>query len=104
MVLISEPTDGPGCVLLCPPYAPQQKQHAHTNAQTLPHAELPLTLQAKRKNLNEKDQLTVLPKVSLPIKTALRSSLVVRWLRLCAPNAGAQVLSLLKELDPTYCS
>ena len=57
MVLISEPTDGPGCVLLCPPYAPQQKQHAHTNAQTLSHAELPLALQAKRKNLKEKDEL-----------------------------------------------
>lgn len=29
-----------------------------------------------------------------------RVSLVVHWLRLCAPNAGAHVQSLLRELDP----
>ena len=31
------------------------------------------------------------------------TSLVVQWLRLCAPNAErAQVQSLVRELDPTY--
>ena len=31
------------------------------------------------------------------------TSLVVQWLRLCAPNAeSAQVQSLVRELDPTY--
>ena len=29
------------------------------------------------------------------------TSLMVRWLRLCIPNAGAQVLSLVRELGPT---
>ena len=28
------------------------------------------------------------------------SSLVVQWLRLQAPNSGAQVQSLVRELDP----
>ena len=39
----------------------------------------------------------IIPKRSLPTKT----SLVVQGLRLQAPNAGAQVGSLVKELDPT---
>ena len=45
-----------------------------------------------------------------PVKRAIirkstnnRASLV-QWLRLCAPNAGAQIQSLVKELDPTCCS
>ena len=29
------------------------------------------------------------------------TSLVVQWLALCTPNAGAQVPSLVRELDPT---
>ena len=29
------------------------------------------------------------------------ASLVVQWLRLCAPNAGGWVWSLVRELDPT---
>ena len=32
-----------------------------------------------------------------------RASLVVQWLRLLAPKAGARVRSLIRELDPT-CS
>ena len=33
---------------------------------------------------------------------SLGTSLVVQWVRLCAPNAGgAGVQSLVKELDPT---
>ena len=31
-------------------------------------------------------------------------SLVVQWLRPCAPSAGAQVQSLVRELDPTFHS
>ena len=31
----------------------------------------------------------------------LRNSLVVQWLRLCAPLQGTQVRSLVRELDPT---
>ena len=31
----------------------------------------------------------------------LGTFLVVQWLRIPAPNAGAQVWSLLRELDPT---
>ena len=31
-----------------------------------------------------------------------RTSLVVQWLGLCAPNAGTQVPSLVRELDTTY--
>ena len=30
-----------------------------------------------------------------------RTSLVAQWLRLGAPNAGGQVQSLVRELDPT---
>ena len=30
--------------------------------------------------------------------------LVVQWLRLCAPNSGTQVPSLVGELDPTCSS
>ena len=30
-----------------------------------------------------------------------RTSLVVQWLVLCAPNAGTQVPSLVRELDTT---
>ena len=30
------------------------------------------------------------------------TSLVAQWLRLCAPNAGALVRSLVRELDPTH--
>ena len=32
---------------------------------------------------------------------AVGTSLVVQWLRLCAPNAGDPVQSLIRELDPT---
>ena len=32
------------------------------------------------------------------------TSLVVQWLKLCAPNAGAQVQPLVRELDSTYCN
>ena len=35
-------------------------------------------------------------------KKAWGTSLVVRWLRLCAPNAGGTVSSPSPE-DPTYC-
>ena len=35
------------------------------------------------------------------VKTTNRDFLVVQWLRLHAANAGAQVQSLVKELDPT---
>ena len=31
------------------------------------------------------------------------ASLVVQWLRLHAPKAGARVPLLVKELDPTSC-
>ena len=31
-----------------------------------------------------------------------RTSLVVQWLGLCAPNAGTQGPSLVRELDTTY--
>ena len=41
-------------------------------------------------------------KVHIPFKKFIRgTSLAVRWLRLCAPNAGGQVQSLVRELDPT---
>ena len=30
------------------------------------------------------------------------ASLVVQWLRLDAPNRGAWIRSLIRELDPTY--
>ena len=30
--------------------------------------------------------------------------LVIQWLRLQAPNVGGQVLSLVRELDPTCCN
>ena len=30
------------------------------------------------------------------------TSLVAQWLRLRAPNAGAGVRSLIRELDPTH--
>ena len=36
--------------------------------------------------------------------TQCGTSLVVQWLRLHAPNAGAWVPSLVGELDPTCCS
>ena len=40
----------------------------------------------------------------LPVETAeAGTSLVVQWLRLQAPNVGGQVLSLVRELDPTCC-
>ena len=42
----------------------------------------------------------IIPKRSLPTKT----SLVVQGLRLQGPNAGGQVESLVKELDPTCSS
>jgi len=29
---------------------------------------------------------------------------VVQWLRLFAPRAGAQVLSLARKFSPTYCN
>ena len=32
------------------------------------------------------------------------TSLVARWLILCAPNAGAQVRSLVRQLDPMCCT
>ena len=32
------------------------------------------------------------------------TSLVVQWLRLQAPNLGAQVRSLVRELDPICCN
>ena len=35
-------------------------------------------------------------------KERQETSLVVQWLRLCTPTAGAQVGSLVMELDPTY--
>ena len=31
----------------------------------------------------------------------VETSLVVQWVRLCAPNAGVQVQSLVRELDPS---
>ena len=34
----------------------------------------------------------------------LGTSLVVQWLRLFAPRAGAQVLSLARKFSPTYCN
>ena len=34
-------------------------------------------------------------------ETVTRTSLVVQWLRLSAPSAGAMVWSLVRELDPT---
>ena len=40
----------------------------------------------------------------LQIKCNSGTFLVVRWLSLCAPNAGAQVRPLVRELDPTYCN
>ena len=36
-------------------------------------------------------------------KEISRAFLVVQWLRLCIPNAGALVPSLVRELNPT-CS
>ena len=36
-------------------------------------------------------------------KAIARTFLVVQWLRLHPPNAGAQVQSLVRELDPTRC-
>ena len=30
-----------------------------------------------------------------------RTSLVVQWIRLCTPNAGGPVRSLIREIDPT---
>ena len=38
------------------------------------------------------------------IKSIQRTSLVVQWLRLYAPNAGGQVQSLVRELDPACCN
>ena len=35
---------------------------------------------------------------------AFGTSLVVQWLRLHAPNAGALVRSLVGELDPACCN
>ena len=35
-------------------------------------------------------------------KKRQETSLVVQWLRLYTPNAGAQVGSLVMELDPTH--
>ena len=32
------------------------------------------------------------------------TSLVIQWLRLCAPSAGGQVPSLVRELDLTRCN
>ena len=32
------------------------------------------------------------------------TSLVVQWLKLCTPIAGAQVQSLVRELHPTSCN
>ena len=41
----------------------------------------------------------------LPVETAEAGTpLVVQWLRLQAPNVGGPVLSLIRELDPTYCN
>ena len=41
----------------------------------------------------------------LPVETAeAGTSLMVQWLRLQAPNVGGQVLSLVRELDPTCCN
>ena len=34
------------------------------------------------------------------LKQARGTSLVVQWLIVCAPNAGAQIQSLVRELDP----
>ena len=34
-------------------------------------------------------------------KPKIETSLVVQWLRLCVPKAGARVLSLVGEIDPT---
>ena len=40
--------------------------------------------------------------VSAAHKNLLGTFLMVHWLRLCSPNAGgAQVQSLVRELDPT---
>ena len=38
-----------------------------------------------------------------PLKHKLESPLVVQWLRSCVPSAGAQVQSLIRELDPERC-
>ena len=38
------------------------------------------------------------------LKSDMRTSLVVQWLRLHAPDAGAQVWSLVRELAPTSCN
>ena len=38
-----------------------------------------------------------------PLKHKLEISLVVQWLRFCAPSAGSQVQSLIRELDPACC-
>ena len=40
--------------------------------------------------------------LKLPIKTrSLGTSLVLQWLRVCTPNAGARIPSLIRKLDPT---
>ena len=42
----------------------------------------------------------------MPTKTLIRefigTSLVVQWLRFHAPEQGTWLLSLVRELDPTY--
>ena len=38
------------------------------------------------------------------LKVTSVTSLVVQRPRLCTPDAGAQVLSLVRKLDPTCCN
>ena len=37
-------------------------------------------------------------------KNYLGTFMVVQWLRLCSPNAGAWAQSLFRDLDPTCCN
>ena len=41
------------------------------------------------------------PESVINLKYISGTSLVFQWLRLCTPNAGGRVGSLVRELDPT---
>ena len=43
----------------------------------------------------------VIPELSFNKLGKGGTSLVAQWMRLCAPNAGGWVRSLVRELDPT---
>ena len=77
----------------------QDPQHTHVNFMLILKVINQQMLKTKCLNNNY-----FLNKGSLSFKIKSGTSLMVQWLRLCAPMQRARVLLQVKELDPTCCN